>query len=199
MYSIVLLAALSAGESTPDFGWKHHASYAYGVCYGPCYGACYTTYGPWQGGWGTPYGGYGPAGYACYGACGCYSSPAYGFPSPVISVAPPAPAPVPGETLKKEDEQVSAPNRARLIVDLPAGAKLYVDDAPINNAGPRKSFRTPALQKGEDYFYEIRAEVMRDGKPVSETRRVVVTAGKVVRTDFRSLGEATGVASAKKR
>jgi uncharacterized protein (TIGR03000 family) len=209
MYSIVLLSALCAGENTANFGKHAHGTYTYGACYGPCYGVGYAGYG-WQnqGGWGLPYGGYGPAGYpyyvqgpygypgyACWGACGCYSSPAYGYPAPVMSGGPATPPP--GETLKKEE--VSAPDRARLIVELPANAKLYVDDQPISDAAPTKSFRTPVLQKGQEFFYEVRVEAMRDGKPVSETRRVVVKAGAVVRSDFRALGEPTGVASARNR
>jgi uncharacterized protein (TIGR03000 family) len=219
MYSIVLLAAISAGENTPDSGWrKHHGTYTYGACYGGCYGVGYDGYEGyhWNGGWGLPYGGYGPAGYgghgpgghggygppgyACFGCCGCYSSPAYGFPAPVIGgPSGPTEAPKNGEPLKKDEDRAAAQSRARLIVELPAGAKLYVDDAPISDAGTQKSFRTPVLEKDQDFFYEIRAEVIRDGKPVSETRRVIVKSGEVIRTDFRSLGEATGVASAKRR
>jgi uncharacterized protein (TIGR03000 family) len=212
MYSIVLLAAMSAGENTADFGLRNHGQYKYGICYGACYGACYDGYEGyhWNGGWGLPYGGYGPEshghggygppGYACFGACGCYSSPAYGYPAPVIGGpgVPPATLPGPGEPLKKEDE-ARASSRGRLIVELPPGAKLFVDDKLVPDASPRKSFRIPALTEGEDYFYELRAEVIRDGKPVSETRRIIVKAGAVVRTDFRSLGEAKGMASAKDR
>jgi uncharacterized protein (TIGR03000 family) len=205
MYSVVLLAALTAGENTPNFGKKYHGSFTYGACYGACYGVCYGGYDGyhWNGGWGLPYGGYGPAGgygppgYACFAACGCYSSPAYGFPYPVIGG--PAETPKRDEPSRKDDDQASAANRARLIVELPAGAKLFVDDAPISDAAPKKSFRTPELQKGQEYYYEVRAELIRDGKPVSESRKIVVKAGEVIRTDFRSLGVATGVAAVKSR
>jgi uncharacterized protein (TIGR03000 family) len=210
MYSVVLLAAMSTGECTPAFGKHAHGTYTYGACYGPCYGVGYAGYG-WQGqgGWGLPYGGYGPAGYPYYvqgpygwpgyagwGGCGCYSSPAYGYPAPVV--AGPAETPRPADTLTKE-EQVSVPDRARLIVELPANAKLYVDDRAISDAASTKSFRTPVLEKGQEFFYEVRVEAMRDGKAVSETRRIIVKAGAVVRSDFRSLGEPTGVAAARNR
>jgi uncharacterized protein (TIGR03000 family) len=205
MYSIVLLAAVCAGENTADLGWKKHGGYTTGVCYGSCYGACYDGYAGylWNGGWGLPYGGYGPGGpgygppgYTCFGCCGCYASPAFGYPAPVVGgpAEPTAPA-----DKAYGDEQVNASNQARVIVELPTGAKLFVDDKPIQDGSPRQSFRTPVLQKGEDYYYEIRAEVVRDGKPVSETRRVVVKAGAVIRTDFRALGQPSGVASAKER
>jgi uncharacterized protein (TIGR03000 family) len=226
MYSVVLMAALAAGESTPELFFRHgcygggwgcyggggwggggcygwgHSCRGYGICYGGCYGACYGSYASAVGGWGMPYGCYGP-GYACGGGCGGYMSPAYGVPmAPVVG-----PKTEPG-TVKPEgdgkkpknggDEEVGTSNRARLIVNLPSDGKLYVDDRPIRDAAPQKTFQTPALAKGQKYYYEVRAEVMRDGKPVSETRRVIVRAGATIRADFSSLGAATGVASAKK-
>jgi uncharacterized protein (TIGR03000 family) len=105
------------------------------------------------------------------------------------------------ETPKKTggQEQTKASTRARLIVNLPADAKLYVDDKPVSNTNGTRSFQTPELPKGRDYYYEVRAEVMRDGKPVTETRRVIVKAGATIRADFRSLGQPSGLASASKR
>jgi uncharacterized protein (TIGR03000 family) len=82
-----------------------------------------------------------------------------------------------------------ATNRARLIVELPPDAKLYVDDNPIPVTAGRRAFRTPALDRTQTYYYEVRAEVMRDGKPVSETKRVIVRAGEVIRANFSDLGK----------
>ena len=99
----------------------------------------------------------------------------------------------------EETQQVVVANRARLIVNMPDQARLYVDDMPIQAASPMHSFQTPELEKGREYYYEVRAEVMRDGKPVSETRRVTVKAGDVIRTDFNLLGGASAVASSMER
>jgi uncharacterized protein (TIGR03000 family) len=215
MYSLVLLAALTTGEQTPDFFLRGHGCHGCYGCYGyyaSCYGACYGYgYGGWgchgYGGWGAPYGCYGSAcyggwgapGWACYGCCGGYASMAYA-PGPV-GIMPPAgePGPMTG-TKKKGPEpdggEASSASRARLIVELPAGAQLYVDDKPVAAAG-RKAFRTPELRPGASYYYEVRAEVMRDGQRVSETRRVVIRAGQVAREDFRSLGTAVSTANAR--
>ncbi len=208
MYSIVLLAALASGETTPDcfrcggLSCGCHGFGSFGSCYGSCYGVCYGGYacggGYGCGGcWGMSYGGYAP-GWGCCGGCGGYYSPAYGVPAPMM-------APM-GEPLKSggkvisgmESEQVSAAKRAKLIVKMPDDAKLYVDGKPIS-VSAQKTFRTPELKKGQAYYYEFRAEVVRDGKPISETRRVIVKAGAVIRADFSSLGNVTGVASAKTR
>jgi uncharacterized protein (TIGR03000 family) len=230
MYSIVLMAALTAGESTPELffhggcggwgggchgwygcsGWGGWHGYGrgcygywgcYGSCYGSCYGVCYGGYG----GWGAPYHGYGPgwAGYDCFGGCGGYASSAYGMPGPLVAPSVGGRV-IDGDGKKAKDGkdeeggEVSTPDRARLIFNLPRDAKLYVDDKPISNVTAKRTFQTPALAKGQEYYYEVRAEVMRDGKPVSETKRVIVKAGAVIRTDFGSLGASTGVASAKK-
>lgn len=83
MYSVVLMAALTSGTATPDFG---HRSRGCSGCYSSCYGGCYRggygggyggfsscysygCWGCWGGGYGSGYGG----GYGCYGGgYGCY-------------------------------------------------------------------------------------------------------------------------------
>jgi uncharacterized protein (TIGR03000 family) len=229
MYSIVLMAALTAGEATPN-GWGHrgcvgyanHGGFAgcwgvagcfqchgchgcygcygchgFGACYGACYGVCYGGFVPyggamgygWAGGWGLPYGCYGPAGH--------------GFHAPMMPPAmPPAPSAAPEKPKNgkgdKDGEEVRLSDRARLIVSLPAEAKLYVDDQPIAGATAVRTFRTPQLASGQTYYYDLKAEVTRDGKPVTQTRRVVLRAGEVIRADFSTLAGQTGVASAKR-
>jgi uncharacterized protein (TIGR03000 family) len=195
-----------------------HGCRGYGACHGGCYGGCY---GGWEslapihtpaGCWGVPYGCYGPGwgGYSCAGGCGGYQSAAYGVPTPEIATPGPVissdpapsttPAPKGDPKLKPkadpdDDELVSAGTRARVVVSLPANGKLFVDDAPIANAAGVKTFRTPELSKGQQYYYEMRAEVVVDGKVVSQTRRVTVTAGELIRADFSTLGKANGVAA----
>jgi uncharacterized protein (TIGR03000 family) len=220
MYSIVVLAALTSGGGTPAGPFGHHGYYKdYGANYGGCYGVCYGGWGGvshtgyWNGGWGLPFGGYGPdlpdhgpgwPGYACFGGCGGYSSLAYGMPMPTQSGPAREELPLEKDDKKAKDkdkgkgkgtDEVSA-DRAKLSFNLPKDAKLYVDDQPVDTADAG-SFQTPVLEKGRVYYYEVRAEVMRDGKPVSETRRILVKCGAVIRTDFSALGTTTGVVSAK--
>jgi uncharacterized protein (TIGR03000 family) len=102
-----------------------------------------------------------------------------------------APAGEPAPTPKKEGkgEEVSA-RAAKLVVEVPADAKLFIDDQPMKTTAERRSFNTPVLQPGQAYYYEVRAEVVRDGKSYSETKRVIVRAGETARTSFPELTSA---------
>jgi uncharacterized protein (TIGR03000 family) len=84
-------------------------------------------------------------------------------------------------TVKTEPD--SAP--ASVTVVLPENAKLTVNDVAVTATG-KQTFQTPMLQKGKSYFYTVKAEIVRDGKTVSETRRIDVAAGKDVTVDFTS-------------
>jgi uncharacterized protein (TIGR03000 family) len=92
----------------------------------------------------------------------------------------------PAEEIKKE---TSAATGAKLIVDLPADAKLFIDDRPMNVASQHPIFVTPGLQAGKTYYYDLRAEVVRDGKAVSDFKRVVFHAGDELRESFARLGK----------
>jgi uncharacterized protein (TIGR03000 family) len=158
----------------------------YGCCGCGCYGCGYG--GHYAGGWG--------AGYACYSPGGCW-----GCGSPVGPYGAMPGAVVPGngvpETTPKKDkdkgETTAAPDRARLIVEVPADAKLFIDDKPMKTTSDKRSFSTPALMEGEKYYYEVRVEVMRDGKPVSETKKVTIKAGEVARVDFKKMDSIASV------
>jgi uncharacterized protein (TIGR03000 family) len=215
MYSVVLMAALTAGSSTPAWGCyggglggchgffgggraRCHGCYGgYGGCYatyaGGCYGSCYGS--GCYGGYGYPsYGSGWYFGASCYGAgChGCTGMPAYA-PAPT-QIGPPGAPPggmrpeqVPAPK-KEEGKESAALNQARLIVELPADAKLYVDDRLTNANSERRVFNSPSLQEGQTYYYILRAEVVRDGKTLSATKRVLLHARDVVQASFLDLG-----------
>jgi uncharacterized protein (TIGR03000 family) len=88
---------------------------------------------------------------------------------------------------KVDTPKGAAPSRAKLIVELPADAKLFVDDRPMKTPSAVRTFSTPELDPGQVYYYELRAEVVRDGKPVVESKRVLVRAGEVVRARFEEM------------
>jgi uncharacterized protein (TIGR03000 family) len=74
---------------------------------------------------------------------------------------------------------------AKVNVKLPSDAKLYVDDQLTASSNKEvRSFKTPALAVGQDYYYTMRAEYVRDGKPVSTSKRVIVRAGTTVDASF---------------
>jgi len=206
-----------------DSSWGHSHG-CYGTCYGSCYGnygidAGYGCYGSCAGnyfgypgsGWGGAgctggcYGSYGYADYSSSGCNGCSGS--YGAGSPYFSttpgtVVPSSPIIAPdrkSETLplpnKKPGSESLAPAKAKLIVEVPAGAKLYIDDRSMNTPSEHRVFQTPTLQQGQTYFYEVRVEVNHDGKALSQTKRVLLRAGQEVRADFKDM-ETTATAKA---
>jgi uncharacterized protein (TIGR03000 family) len=70
---------------------------------------------------------------------------------------------------------------------MPADAKLYVDDQLMKTTSDRRVFSTPRLEEGQDYYYILRAEVVRDGETMSRTKRIIVRAGEETRTSFPEL------------
>ena len=83
-----------------------------------------------------------------------------------------------------------------MIVEVPADAKLYIDDTAMRTPSEHRTYQTPDLEPGQTYYYEVRVEVQRDGKPISETRRVLVRAGQEVHADFTDMAT-TSTAQAK--
>jgi uncharacterized protein (TIGR03000 family) len=212
MYSMVLMAALTTGTSAPDCWFHNHgcnggcygggACYGggcYGGCYGgSCYGRSYGCYGSYAYGcygcsggygcWGASYGCHGS--YACHGCYGCWGC--YGcYGGTIISPYMMTPASPPREPLpppkKDGSDESKAQTRARLIVELPSEATLYIDDQKMNTTSSRRVFNTPELERGETYYYILRAEVVREGSPVTVTKRVIVKPGEEIRADFRDL------------
>lgn len=213
MYSVILMAAMTTGApETPSWGWGCHGGHIRSVCScngglwlhgGGCSGSCYGCYGS---GWGSCYGCWGSGG--CYGCAGCYGScygSSYGdggcwgscyggwgewsspypmtYPGGNPMVVPPArmeTAPPP----KKESDKAVTPPTARLIIETPANAKLYVDDVPLASAPNPRVFATPALDSNRAYYYQVRVESQIDGQPVSESRQVIVRAGETTRATF---------------
>jgi uncharacterized protein (TIGR03000 family) len=115
------------------------------------------------------------------------------------AVAPAAPPQ--GEPLKVEPKKAtqldSVDSRAHLVVTLPEKAKLYVDENLMKSGATRRSFVTPELQPGSAYYYDVRVEVERDGKPVTQSKRIVVRAGQNIEASFVNMAqEATAVADA---
>ncbi len=90
-----------------------------------------------------------------------------------------APTPPDDETI---DSSLPAP--ARITVQLPTSARLFVDNVECPLTSSSRSFLTPGLERGRRYYYTLRMEVIRDGQVVRDSRRVVVGAGATVQVDF---------------
>ena len=91
----------------------------------------------------------------------------------------------------KKTGSVSAP--ATIIVSVPAGARLIVDGAPTTSVSERRVLVTPELEFGATYTYTMQAEIVRDGRTVSESQVVNVRGGETTTVQFQFPNQ--GVAS----
>ena len=151
--------------------------YNYSCCGGCCGASC------WGSCTGYSYGGCG----GC-GGCVLWGAPVYYSPSAVYGTVtnmnPPVavPAPItPPVTGSKDGKQ-----GANIKFQLPADAKLFVDGRLTTLSGTERSFVTPSLGAGK-FFYEVKAEMMVDGRVVVEQKRVVVEAGVTLVESFPKL------------
>ena len=77
--------------------------------------------------------------------------------------------------------------RALVIVQCPADSKLYLDNLLTTGGTNLRTFYTPELEAGVNYFYTLRVELPRNGQIVTETQRVYFQAGREVRVSFEHL------------
>ncbi len=84
------------------------------------------------------------------------------------------------------EEEVSTPTPGHVVVKLPAEAKLFVDGVACPLTSAQRSFDTPPLEPGKTYYYSLKAETIREGRSVAETKRVTVRAGQETVVEFES-------------
>jgi len=88
---------------------------------------------------------------------------------------------------KAETRQVKESRPAHISVRLPEDARLYIDGVFCPLTSDTRAFDTPKLEPGRKYLYVSRAELARDGRQRSETRRVIFRAGEQVTVNFEDL------------
>ncbi|MCI0348953.1 MAG: TIGR03000 domain-containing protein [Acidobacteriales bacterium] len=215
MYSVILMAAMStapaaegnwfrfchgchrcSGAASTCNGWGY-STYAGNLCSG-CFG-CHGCYG-----WGhftgqhTGFSVYTLNYFGCYGCYGAYGGWAcYGAPLAHHGWIPdtkgqqserkstePEVTPTP-----KEKKKTSA-TQARVIVEVPADAKLYIDDQPTAAKSTQRVFHTPDLVADREYFYDLKVELVRNGRTIVQTRRVVLRPGLDTVASFAAMENA---------
>lgn len=127
----------------------------------------YNWYYPWYAYYNSSHGPYanwmaggGFAGYANCGPGGCGATAAWGGHA------------------HHAGHHAAAPVEGTIAVTLPADAKLLFNGHAAVGSGETRSFRTPPLQPGQSYTYQLTAEVVRDGRVQTATEKVVVKAGE---------------------
>ena len=71
-----------------------------------------------------------------------------------------------------------------LSVWVPTEAKVFVNGAATTSQGSERRFVSRGLRRGANYAYEVRAEIVRDGKKVIDTKQIVLTSGQKASLEF---------------
>ena len=83
-------------------------------------------------------------------------------------------------------EQKSA--SARVIVTLPSDARMWIDGVECPLTSGVRTIVTPPLNPAQIYHYTLRIEMVRNGRPVSQSQRVQLYPGDTARADFTQAG-----------
>jgi uncharacterized protein (TIGR03000 family) len=106
---------------------------------------------------------------------------------------PPPPTPP-----NPEDKRALPFNRALVIVNLPADARLFLDGLESTGGANVRTFISPELELGKSYFYTLRVELERNGKIYTETQKIYFQPGREARVSFNHLEPSAPVISNKK-
>jgi len=162
------------------------------------YGGSSGGYGGSSGGWGGSSGGYGGSSGGYYGgSSGGSAGGTYYYAPGVPTMVDPSMAPppvMPGTTIPAAPAPGSAPlpgsntstTRADglLAVNVPEDARIYVNGQATSSTGENRQYVSRDLQGGYNYTYEVRAEVVRDGRTVEQVKKVDLRAGETARVAF---------------
>jgi uncharacterized protein (TIGR03000 family) len=104
--------------------------------------------------------------------------------APTAPMAPMAPAaPAPGVTAPPGEASLRTTD-GLLAVNVPEDARIYVNGMSTTSTGGDRQYVSRDLQKGFNYTYEVRAEVVRDGKTVEQVKKIDLRAGETARLAF---------------
>lgn len=134
-------------------------------------GGSYGSWGSSGGSSGGSHGSWGSSGGSSGGSHG-------GMAAPADSEAP---APPEGDST---GSNFGLLNAVVLDVTLPADARVYINDRLTRSTGASRRYVSDGLDIGSLYTYELRAEVIRQGRRLVKTEKVQLKAGDEVTIDF---------------
>jgi uncharacterized protein (TIGR03000 family) len=95
-------------------------------------------------------------------------------------------------------QNVPRNSRAKIIVKVPEDAKVYIEDLPTKQSGTTRTYNTPDLKAGEELFFHLKVEVVRQGKLITKTKKIAVLAYHISVVDFSTIaGDTESVESEK--
>jgi uncharacterized protein (TIGR03000 family) len=163
----------------------------YGGGYGGCMGMGYGGGCMGSGmGMGMGHGGCMGSGMGYGGGCmgsgmgfggGCMGSGCYGggIIMPGTGTQGKTPEQLNTKPKSKPKNETMAPAPATIVVDLPADAKLLIDNEPTSTTGTSRVFVSPTLNPGREYHYTLKAEIVKNGKSVKVEKVIAVRAGQI--------------------
>ncbi len=103
-------------------------------------------------------------------------APALGIPGTAPAVAPDAPItpPVPGKGASIEP---AAGESGLLTVWVPYDAKVTINGLLTKSTGSKRHFVSYGLRPGYTYKYEVKAELVHEGKIYDDVKTITLTAG----------------------
>ncbi len=123
-----------------------------------------------------------------------------GVSSQPVLVTPEAPPPG-GSVVSRDLPSSASPASAQadaaahITVTAPLGARVWFDGTPATSKELVRQFVSPPLKPGHRYTYDIKASWNDNGREVTQTQKVTVTAGARVQVDFPASFRAAGQAS----
>lgn len=95
-----------------------------------------------------------------------------------MTPAVPGVAPAPGAetSIRRAD--------GMLAVNVPDDAKIFVNGTATTSTGASRQYVSRDLQAGFNYTYEVKAEVVRDGKTVEQVKSISLRAGQTAELAF---------------
>jgi uncharacterized protein (TIGR03000 family) len=167
-------------------GSYYHGGGYYGRGYYGGYGGFYGgigIYAPYYGYSSYPY-------YAPYYSPSLSVVPSY-YEPPATAYIPPPSSYAPPSSLEARPLVRSAGidpqtlgNAALVEVNVPPNAEVWFDDLKTKQTGDTRTFKSPDLEPGKTYLYDVKAKWIENGDEVTRSRTVRVQAGKVVPVDF---------------
>jgi uncharacterized protein (TIGR03000 family) len=156
-----------------------HSGYNRGYGYGGGYGfygyGVYPFYGDYA------YDPYAYNGWAVTEDSGYDGS--YGGGTPYYSYGS-YPAAPPATNYQSIYQPAATDNSAHVTLTVPAGARVTFGGTATTSTGPVREYQSPSLTPGRQYTYEVRATWDENGKEVTQTQQVEVTAGGHVSAVF---------------
>jgi uncharacterized protein (TIGR03000 family) len=104
--------------------------------------------------------------------------PPAGAPAAPAPGGAPAPAPAAGQNTSLNSSD------GLLSVNVPDDAKIFVNGQPTTSTGASRQYVSRNLQPGFNYTYEVRAELVREGRTVEQVKTVDVRAGETANLAF---------------